>query len=160
LKSPTKESHTTPGRNIPKQEFTILLVEDNPGDVRLAREALRDTPSKADLRVARDGEEAIAMLKNPGENSRPDLILLDFNLPRKDGREVLADIKKDPDLRAIPVIVLSTSRADSDIRTAYDLRANCFITKGEDWDRSRQIIQCIEEFWLRTASLPEQRPAI
>ena len=138
-----------------KGTFQILLVEDNPGDVRLAREALRTSQSPADLMVAKDGEEAMAMLNDPQQFGRPDLIILDLNLPRKDGREVLADIKGDPKLRCIPVVILTTSKAEQDATAAYKLQANCFITKAVSWDRACQIVQRIDEFWLRTATLPQ-----
>jgi len=136
--------------------FQILLVEDNPGDVRLAREALRTSRSQSDLVVAKDGEEAMTMLNDPQKYGRPDLIILDLNLPRKDGREVLADIKGDPKLRSIPVVILTTSKAEQDAAAAYNLQANCFITKAATWDRACQIVQRIDEFWLRTVTLPHK----
>lgn len=139
-----------------KSGLEILLVEDNPGDVRLAREALRASETETSLVVARDGDEAMAMLKDPQQYGRPDLILLDLNLPRKDGREVLAEIKGDPNLRSIPVVILTTSKAEQDVTTAYHLHANCFITKAVNWDRACQIVQRIDEFWLRTVTLPQK----
>ena len=137
-----------------KNVVDILLVEDNPGDVRLLREALRDAPAPTNLQVAHDGEQAITFLKGGAAHGLPDLIILDLNLPRKDGREVLAEIKADPKLRHIPVLILTTSRAKQDVRGAYDLHANCFITKAVDWERSCEIVKLIETFWLRTATLP------
>ena len=114
----------------------------------------RDARVLTNLYVANDGEQAITFLKDEARNGLPDLIILDLNLPRMDGREVLAEIKTDPKLRHIPVLILTTSRAEQDIRSAYDLHANCFITKAVDWERSCEIIKLIENFWLRTASLP------
>ena len=137
-----------------KNVVDILLVEDNPGDVRLLREAMRDGPAPTNLQVANDGEQAITFLKGGAAHELPDIIILDLNLPRKDGREVLAEIKTDPKLRHIPVLILTTSRAEQDIRSAYDLHANCFITKAVDWERSCEIVKLIENFWLRTATLP------
>ncbi|MCZ2073516.1 MAG: response regulator [Bryobacteraceae bacterium] len=139
---------------------TILLVEDSPGDVRLTREALRESSAQVVLEVARDGVEAMEMLR--GENTRegcfPDLILLDLNLPRKDGREVLAEIKADPHLRLIPVVVLTTSTADSDIQHAYELHANCYVSKPADVDEYFLMIRRCEEFWFKTATLPKLEP--
>jgi len=137
-----------------KNVVDILLVEDNPGDVRLAREALLDARVLTNLHVVNDGEQAITFLKDEAGNGLPDIIILDLNLPRKDGREVLAEIKTDPKLRHIPILILTTSRAEQDIRSAYDLHANCFITKAVDWERSCEIVKLIENFWLRTATLP------
>ena len=137
-----------------KNVVDILLVEDNPGDVRLAREALLDARVLTNLHVVNDGEQAITFLKDEAGNGLPDIIILDLNLPRKDGREVLAEIKTDPKLRHIPILILTTSRAEQDIRSAYDLHANCFITKAVDWERSCEIVKVIENFWLRTATLP------
>jgi two-component system, chemotaxis family, response regulator Rcp1 len=139
-----------------KVVFHILLVEDNPGDVRLAREALSTSRSPTNLMVAEDGEEAMAMLRDPQQYGRPDLIILDLNLPRKDGREVLAEIKSDTDLRCIPVVILTTSKAEQDAASAYNLQANCYITKAVNWDRACEIVQRIDEFWLRTATLPRK----
>jgi chemotaxis family two-component system response regulator Rcp1 len=139
-----------------KVTFQILLVEDNPGDVRLAREALSTSRSPTNLMVAEDGEEAMTMLRDPQQYGRPDLIILDLNLPRKDGREVLAEIKSDADLRCIPVVILTTSKAEQDATSAYKLQANCYITKAVSWDRACEIVQRIDEFWLRTATLPRK----
>jgi CheY-like chemotaxis protein len=142
----------TPGRPI-----SILLVEDNPGDVRLTREALREGKVSNDLQVARDGVEALDLLARRGrfaDAARPDLILLDLNLPRKDGREVLAELKAHETLRRIPVVVLSTSRAEEDIRVSYDLHANCYIPKPVDLDRFIEVVKSIDAFWLGVVELP------
>jgi CheY-like chemotaxis protein len=135
----------------------ILLVEDNPGDVRLTREALAEAKVRNNLAVANDGVEALAYLRReaPHEGAtRPDLVLLDLNLPRKDGREVLAEIKADPNLRRLPVVVLTTSTAEQDILESYNLYANCFITKPVDLDQFLGIVTSIEDFWLTIVKLP------
>lgn len=135
----------------------LLLVEDNPGDVRLTREALKSGEVAVHLSVARDGVEAMDFLRKRGtfeSAPAPDLILLDLNLPRKNGREVLDEIKSDPELKKIPVLVMTTSRADQDIQRAYSLNANCYITKPMDLDEFLRIVRSIEEFWLKTATLP------
>jgi CheY-like chemotaxis protein len=135
----------------------LLLVEDNPGDVRLTREALKSGEVAVNLSVARDGVEALDFLRQRGQFSSapvPDLILLDLNLPRKNGREVLSEIKSDPELRRIPVLVMTTSRADQDINRAYSLNANCYITKPMDLDEFLRIVRSIEDFWLKTVTLP------
>jgi CheY-like chemotaxis protein len=135
----------------------ILLVEDNPGDVELTREALDEAKVRNNLRVARDGVEALAFLRREGEHAgaeRPDLILLDLNLPRKDGRAVLAEIKADPDLRHIPVVILTSSQAEQDIVRAYDLHANCYVTKPVDLDQFIHIVRSIEQFWFTVVKLP------
>jgi CheY-like chemotaxis protein len=135
----------------------ILLVEDNPGDVRLTQEALREGKIRNRLTVAKDGVEALAMLRREGPHAnvpRPDLILLDLNLPRKDGREVLADIKADDSLRRIPVVVLTTSKAEEDILKTYDLHANCYITKPVDLEQFIEVIKSIDDFWLTVVRLP------
>lgn len=136
----------------------ILLVEDNPGDVRLMREALKfGSNSGHRLAVVDDGEQAIRYLRQISpydEAVRPDLIFLDLNLPRKDGREVLAEIKSDAALRRIPVIVLTTSEADRDIHRAYDLHANCYVRKPTDLDTYLDVIRACQEFWLRIVQLP------
>ena len=137
----------------------ILLVEDNPGDVRLTIEGLKEGKVRNKLHVARDGVEALAFLRQEGEFAdavRPDLILLDLNLPRKDGREVLADIKADPDLKTIPVVVLTTSRADQDVLQSYQLQANCYITKPVDLEQFIGVVKSLEEFWLTVVTLPNQ----
>ncbi|MBA3504122.1 MAG: response regulator [Deltaproteobacteria bacterium] len=138
----------------------ILLVEDNAGDVRLTQEALREGKVKNNLTIARDGEEALKLLRRepPFENAaRPDLILLDLNLPRKDGRQVLQDIKSDPKLQAIPVVVLTTSNAEADIMKSYQLHANCYITKPVDLDQFITVVKSIDEFWLSIVKLPAER---
>ncbi len=135
-----------------------MLVEDNSGDQRLTFEALRNRASTVALDIVQDGVEAMAFLRQQGKYSeapRPTLIILDLNLPRKDGREVLAEIKSDPDLRRIPVVVLTTSKADEDINKSYDYHANCYITKPVDLDRFFSVINAIEEFWLKTVELPQ-----
>ena len=131
----------------------ILLVEDNPGDVRLTIEALRESKVRNNLRVARDGVEALEFLRNP-DVSRPDLILLDLNLPRKDGREVLAEIKADESLRSIPVVVLTTSEAEEDVLRSYDLHANAYVTKPVDFDRFIKVVQQIDDFFVTVVKLP------
>ena len=136
----------------------ILLVEDNPGDVRLTQEALGEAKVRNNLAVARDGVEALAYLRREppfDEAARPDLILLDLNLPRKDGRDVLAEIKADPDLRRLPVVVLTTSSAEKDILESYNLYANCYITKPVDLDQFVRIVSSIEDFWLTIVKLPQ-----
>jgi two-component system, chemotaxis family, response regulator Rcp1 len=135
----------------------VLLVEDNPGDVRLTREAFQDNKVRILLNVAEDGVEAMAYLRREGkysQASRPDLILLDLNLPKMDGREVLGEIKKDPELKRIPVAVLTTSTAEQDIVKAYDLYANCYITKPVDFDQFLHVVRGISEFWLTVVKLP------
>lgn len=135
----------------------ILLVEDNPGDVRLTKEALKEGKIKNNLHVVGDGKEALAYLhkKEKYKNSiRPDLILLDLNLPKVDGREVLSKIKNDPSLKRIPVVVLTTSDADQDIMESYDRNANCYITKPVDLDNFITIVKSIEDFWFSIVRLP------
>lgn len=135
----------------------ILLVEDNPADIRLTQELFKESKIKNNLFVAKDGEEAILFLKKQGTFSdvpRPDLILLDLNLPKKDGREVLAEIKSDGDLKLIPVIVLTTSNAEMDIFKSYDLYANCYINKPVDLDEFIRVIRSIEDFWFTIVKLP------
>jgi len=135
----------------------ILLVEDNPGDVRLIREALKEGKVRNTLHVACDGVEAITFLRNQGEYSgipRPDLILLDLNLPKKDGREVLAEIKADEDLKRIPVVVLTTSQSEIDILKSYNLHANCYITKPVDLGQFLKVVKSVEDFWLTVVRLP------
>jgi len=127
----------------------VLLVEDNPGDVRLTQEALKDGHVMVNLTVAADGVEALEILKRNGihaNKARPDLILLDLNLPRKNGREVLEQIKADMDLRRIPVIVMTTSKAEQDVHKAYNLNANCYITKPVDLDEFLNVVRSIEDF--------------
>jgi two-component system, chemotaxis family, response regulator Rcp1 len=135
----------------------ILLVEDNPGDADLAREALEGNKMCNDLQVVSDGEAAMAYLRREGKYSdapRPDLILLDLNLPKKDGREVLAEIKADEDLKRIPVVILTISRDEEDILKSYNLHANCFITKPIDISQFFKVVKVIEEFWLGIVALP------
>ena len=135
----------------------VLLVEDNPGDIRLTREALRTGDVAVSLSVARDGVEALDFLHREGSFAtapRPDIILLDLNLPRKGGREVLSEIKGDPHLKRIPVLVMTTSRADQDIDRAYSLNANCYIAKPMDLDEFLRIVKSIEDFWIKTVTLP------
>lgn len=135
----------------------ILLIEDNPADARLALEAILEAKVKNRLTWVSDGIEAMAHLRKQGrygESSRPDLILLDLNLPKKDGREVLAEIKTDPHLKRIPVVVLTTSQAEEDILKAYNLNANCYITKPVDLEQFLRIVKSIEEFWLSIVKLP------
>ncbi|MEE8472163.1 MAG: response regulator [Dehalococcoidia bacterium] len=135
----------------------ILLVEDNPADARLTIEAFKEGKVSKNLTVVDDGVKALCYLRREGgyvEAPRPDIILLDLNLPRKDGREVLAEIKGDPDLKRIPVIVMTTSRNEHDIITAYDLHANCYIAKPVDLDAFFEVVMSIEVFWLATVKLP------
>ncbi len=135
----------------------ILLVEDNLGDVRLTQEALKEAKVLNNLWVVPDGVEAMAFLNQEGEYidaARPDVILLDLNLPRKDGREVLAEIKVDPRFRRIPVVILTTSSADQDILKAYDLHANCYITKPVDLEQFIEVVRSIEDFWLTIVTFP------
>lgn len=135
----------------------ILLVEDNPGDVRLTIEGLKEGKVRNTLSVVEDGVEALAFLRKEGKyvNAvRPDLILLDLNLPKKDGREVLTEIKSDENLRNIPVVVLTTSKAEQDILKAYSLHANCYITKPVDLDQFISVVESIEDFWFSIVKLP------
>jgi two-component system, chemotaxis family, response regulator Rcp1 len=135
----------------------ILLVEDNPGDVRLAQEALKESKVHNNMFVVGDGVEAMEFLRKQGKFAsvpRPDLVILDLNLPRKNGREVLADIKSDNSLKRIPVVVLTVSRDEQDILKAYDLHANCYITKPIDFEQFLKITKTIEEFWLTIVRLP------
>ena len=135
----------------------ILLVEDSPSDTELTLEALMDFKVRNHVSVVEDGVKAMQFLRRQGayaEAPRPDLIMLDLNLPRKDGREVLADIKSDEHLKAIPIVVLTTSRADQDIVRAYQLNANCYITKPVDFNQFLEVIRSIESFWLYVVTLP------
>ncbi len=135
----------------------ILLVEDNPGDVRLAQEALKESKVRNKLFVVEDGVEAMAFLRRQGRYAdvpRPDLIFLDLNLPRKSGREVLADIKTDESLKRIPVVVLTVSRAEEDVIKCYNHHANCYITKPLDFNQFMEVTKTIEEFWLTIVKLP------
>lgn len=135
----------------------ILMVEDNPADVRLTREAFSDAKVLNEMHVVGDGEEAMAFLRREGQYAsvpRPDLILLDLNLPKKDGRAVLAEIKSDPALKRIPVVVLTTSDDEKDILRAYDLHANAYVTKPVDLDRFVKIVEAVEDFWLSVVTVP------
>jgi len=143
--------------SVSGRPIEILFVEDNPGDVRLTKEALRAAKMRVNVRVAWDGEEAIEYLRKEGQYAdalRPDLILLDLNLPKKSGREVLAEIKADRDLRSIPVVVLTSSKAEEDIAKTYNLHANCYVTKPADLDQFIRVVQSIESFWLTIVKLP------
>lgn len=142
------------GRGHPVE---ILLVEDNPGDVRLTQEALREGKILHRLQVATDGAEALAMLRGQGEHAgaaRPDIVLLDLNLPGKSGREVLAEIKSDEELRRIPVVILTSSAAEQDILKAYELQANCYITKPMNVEQLVRVVKAIEHFWFSIVKLP------
>jgi CheY-like chemotaxis protein len=135
----------------------ILLVEDNPGDYRLTKEALKEGKVYNNLHWSQDGVDAIEFLKRRGKHAaapRPDIILLDLNLPKKDGREVLSEIKGDEDLRAIPVVILTTSKAEEDVLKSYDLHANCYVTKPVDLDKFIVVVQSIDRFWLTVVTLP------
>ena len=139
------------------RSFQILLVEDSPSDIRLIREALKETSALVDIAVARDGVEATDYLrKAEGDQvTRPDLVLLDLNLPRKNGLEVLAEVKGSPNLKEIPVLVMTSSRADRDIKEAYRLNANCYIAKPNELAEFVHVLRGIEDFWFGTATLPE-----
>lgn len=138
---------------------TIFLVEDNKADIRLIQEALKNCSLPHQVVTVRDGMDAMAYLRQEGEYAdapRPDLILLDLNLPKKDGREVLAEIKADPRLRRIPVVVLTTSKNEDDISQSYDLHVNSYITKSRNLSQLFKIVKGIEEYWLGTVTLPSQ----
>ncbi len=137
----------------------VLLVEDNPGDAQLTRIALEDSKISINLNVVEDGVEAMAFLRKQEKYvtvANPDIVLLDLNLPRKDGREVLAEIKGDEKLKRIPVVILTTSQAEEDILKAYNLYANCYITKPVDFDQFVKIVQSIENFWFAIVKLPPE----
>ncbi|HEY6293753.1 MAG TPA: response regulator [Terriglobia bacterium] len=139
----------------------ILLVEDNPGDVRLIREAFKDSKVPNRLHVAENGVEALKFLRYQGGRAgvpRPDLILLDWNLPKKSGRELLEEVKSDSDLRTIPIVVLTTSKSEEDIVKAYGLHANCYITKPVDFVNLSEVLKSIEDFWLTVVKLPPKTP--
>ncbi|MEM9457039.1 MAG: response regulator [Myxococcota bacterium] len=143
----------------PQKTAEILLVEDNPADVRLTMEVMRESKMRNHVTAVGDGEEALEYLQRRGRHAnaiRPDLILLDLNLPRKDGREVLQEIKAIEELRRIPVVVLTTSKAEEDICRTYDLHANCYITKPMDLDKFIEVVRQIEDFWLTIVSLPDR----
>lgn len=140
----------------------ILLVEDSPSDTELTVEALREAKMRNHLNTVEDGVQAMEFLRRQGKYAdapRPDLIMLDLNLPRKDGREVLAEIKADEDLKTIPVVVLTTSRAEQDVLRAYQLNANCYITKPVDFEQFLDVVHSIETFWLFIVTLPRTGPA-
>ena len=142
-----------------KRPVEILLVEDNPADVRLTREGIKEAKIVNNLNVVGDGEEALEYLQRQGRYSnsiKPDLILLDLNLPKKDGREVLAEIKADDKLKNIPVVVLTTSEAEQDILRSYDLHANCYVCKPIDLEQFINVIKSIEDFWLTIVKLPTE----
>jgi len=135
----------------------ILLIEDNPGDVRLTREAMKEGKVLNQLNVVMDGVEAMAYLRTEGkykDATRPDLVLLDLNLPKKNGREVLQEIKEDPDLKRIPVVVLTISKNEQDILRSYDLHANCYITKPVDLEQFISVVKAVEDFWFTVVKLP------
>ncbi|KRE49883.1 response regulator [Paenibacillus sp. Soil724D2] len=141
------------------QNVEILLVEDNPGDIRLIVEVLKEGKINNNLSVVEDGEEALAYLRREGSYQEaivPDIILLDLNLPKINGTEVLAEIKKDPQLKYIPVIILTTSEAEQDILRAYDLHANCYITKPVNLEQFLTVVRSIENFWLTLVKLPRR----
>lgn len=145
-------------RNMPRP-IEILLVEDNPGDIRLTQEALAEAKVKNRLHVARDGEVAIEFLKRVGESEdapRPDLVLLDLNLPKLSGMEVLAAMKEDPGMRQIPVVILTTSEAEEDIVRGYELQASAFVTKPVDLPRFLRVVQAIDDFWLAVVRYPAE----
>ncbi len=147
-----------PGISI-SARINILLVEDNPGDVRLTEEALKESKISNKMTVAKDGVEALAILRREGDYadfSAPDVILLDLNLPKKDGREVLAEIKEDDRLKRIPVVVLTTSTADEDIMRTYNLHANCYVNKPVDMEQFIKVVGSITEFWFAIVKLPPE----
>ncbi len=146
-------------REQSSDRIEILLVEDNPGDIRLTQEALKEGKILNNLSVVTDGVEAMAFLRREGRYEkapRPELILLDLNLPKKDGREVLAEIKTDPSLKLIPVVVLTSSEAEQDILKSYKLHANCYISKPVDWDQFMEVVKSIEQFWLIIVKRPSK----
>lgn len=149
----------TPRAPATTRTAEILLVEDNPADIRLTQEVFDEIGVPHRLHVARDGEEALAMLRRQGEHAgvpEPDLVLLDLNLPRKDGREVLSEVKNDPALNHIPVVVLSTSRAERDVLACYHLHANCYLQKPVDFEAFATLIRGLQDFWFGKASLPSK----
>jgi two-component system response regulator len=150
----------TDSSGIHAAPIEVLLIEDSPGDVRLTREALKDAKVHIRLSVVSDGVEAMAFLERQGEFTdapRPDLILLDLNLPKKDGREVLKDIKESATLGSIPVVILTTSASEADILKSYRLHANCYITKPVDLDGFLKVVNSIDNFWLSVVKLPRER---
>jgi len=145
------------GEDMPRE---VLLVEDSPGDVRLTKEAFRDANSSIHLHVVSDGVEAMAFIRREGAHvraPRPDLILLDLNLPKMDGREVLANIKGDGSLKTIPTVILTTSEAEADILKSYQLQANCYLSKPAQLDAFESLVKSINDFWLTKVKLPQQR---
>jgi CheY-like chemotaxis protein len=139
--------------------ISVLLVEDDPGDVVLIREAFEHNKLYNTLHVVSDGVQALEFLRGEGEHAgapRPDLVLLDLNLPRKDGREVLAEVKADPDLRTIPIVVLTTSEAEEDIVRSYDLHANAYVTKPVDFERFIEVVRQIDDFFVSVVKLPQR----
>jgi two-component system, chemotaxis family, response regulator Rcp1 len=139
--------------------FEVLLVEDSPGDVRLTREALKDAKVHINLHVAADGMQAMEFLKREGKYAgvpRPDLILLDLNLPKKDGREVLEEIKENPALQSIPIVILTTSSSEEDVLKSYRLHANCYISKPVDLEGFLKVVKSIDSFWLTIVTLPRE----
>ena len=146
-----------PQRRDPSEAIDILLVEDSPGDIRLTQEAFLVAKVRNKLHIARDGAEAMAFLRREGKHAqapRPDLILLDLNLPKKDGRATLAEIKADDSLKTIPVLILTMSSADADILSSYQLRANCYITKPVDLDGFTRVVRSVDNFWFSLVELP------
>jgi len=144
---------------VSSEVIDILLVEDSPGDVRLTQEAFKECKVRNDLHVVTDGEEAMSFLRREGsyaDSPRPGLILLDLNLPGKDGREVLTEIKADDDLKRIPVVILTVSDAEEDVLKTYNLNANCYVTKPVDLDQFIKVVQTIEDFWLTIVKLPPE----
>jgi chemotaxis family two-component system response regulator Rcp1 len=151
IRAAVTEEHST--------RFEVLLVEDSPGDVRLTQEAFHDINKAVRLHIARDGVEAMSLLRREGEHvdaPRPDLILLDLNLPRMDGREVLARIKQDEDLKSIPTIILTSSEAEADIARSYQLHANCYLSKPVRLGDFESLVSCINDFWLTKVKFPQQ----
>jgi chemotaxis family two-component system response regulator Rcp1 len=144
-------------RRDESEAIEILLVEDSPGDIRLTQEAFHDAKVRNNLHVATDGEDAMAFLRREGKHAqapRPGLILLDLNLPKKDGRAILAEIKADDSLKTIPVLILTMSSADADILSSYQLRANCYITKPVDLDGFTRVVRSVDNFWFSLVQLP------
>jgi chemotaxis family two-component system response regulator Rcp1 len=144
-------------RAAERPPLEVLLVEDNPGDVRLTREALKEASTRTRLSVVQDGAEALEFLRREGRHAeapRPDVVLLDLNLPRRDGREVLGELKGDPALLTIPVVILTSSDADRDVAAAYALHANCYVTKPTDLDEYISVLRAIEQFWFGVVQLP------
>jgi CheY-like chemotaxis protein len=147
-------------QTLSTRPIEILLVEDNAGDIRLTQEALKEGKIRLNLSVARDGMEALDFLRREGKYAgaaRPDLVFLDLNLPKKDGREVLQEIKDDPKLKRIPVVILTTSESNDDILTTYGFHANCYITKPVNMDQFIKVVKLVEEFWFTIVKLPEER---